>query len=93
MVFSVGAFSHVGVVTANSGDTFLSATANFANTGRIIGVALLDASGNVIPDRLVTADPGYHYNSLSTTTVPEPSSVVLVLTGLAGLSLVSWKKS
>jgi len=61
------------------------ATFDALNTATIDSIQVVDKNGNIVPDIQIYDRSGYDYNASSTTpsTVPEPASAVLVVTGFA----------
>ena len=64
-----------------------TASADFGHTGEFPGLLALDAQGNILPDAAnwvsVTSDSGLEYGILSgLPSVPEPSSVIILGTGV-----------
>jgi hypothetical protein len=64
---------------------------NYLDTSRVTGYTVLDQSGNPI-DASVVFGSGTDYNSISDdnrpSPVPEPSTIIMIVTGLAGVANV-----
>jgi hypothetical protein len=58
--------------------------ADFLHTATLSSVAVLDSNGVELPDGRVVSDAGLQYGAAAEP-VPEPASVLLVGSGLAGL--------
>lgn len=71
----------------NDGDYQLtSAEADFAHTLQVVGLSVKDSIGNAVAFQ-VQADSGAVYDTNGINSVPEPSSFVLLVAGLAALGL------
>jgi hypothetical protein len=67
------------------------AVANFGDTATLTEILVFDADGNLLPDVTITSESGTVYPlTASAAPVPEPSSLVLVAAGLAGI--FGWRR-
>ena len=62
------------------------ASVHFEDTASVVGLGVLDLSGNVVPNASIAASSGYSYPALISS-VPEPASIWLLLGGLAVILL------
>lgn len=62
------------------------AVGNFLGTGKLVGVTLFDASGNVVQNPVLQSQSGFDYLSVNTAAVPAPPALGLLLTALGGLA-------
>lgn len=85
MFLSAFAESHIG---PSSGTTF-TANVDFLSTATLLGVQVLDANKNVLPDGQVTSASNLTYPALS---VPEPGTLALLAAGL-GAFIVRRRRS
>lgn len=60
-----------------NGSTTCTAESNFFDTAKVTGVTILDANHGLVAGAIATSASGTDYNNVSTTAVPEPSSVIL----------------
>lgn len=67
------------------------ARANFFGSAFVTGLDVLDFNQTLFPDAIVTAESGFNYQAgfSHTPTIPEPSTILLWGTGLAGL--IGWR--
>ncbi|MBN8280557.1 MAG: hypothetical protein J0M16_08120 [Gammaproteobacteria bacterium] len=63
------------------------AVGDFLGTGRLVGVTLFDASGNVVRDAVLQSGSGFDYLSVNAAAVPAPPALGLLLTALGGLAV------
>jgi hypothetical protein len=71
-----------------------STTADFSHTVTFGPATVVDASGHVIPGVTISSDIDYLAGSAPAPTpaVPEPSTAVLLFSGLFGLGLSAWRQ-
>ena len=70
-------------------NTSCNAYANFSDTAYVAGLSVLDANGKPVSGAIVSAESGTDYNSVQVpTTVPEPSTLLLMSTALLGYCIV-----
>lgn len=62
------------------------AIGDFRSTGRLVGVTLFDAFGNVVQDAQLQSTSGFDYLSVNAPAVPAPPALGLLLTALGGLA-------
>ncbi len=62
------------------------AMGDFRSTGRLVGVTLFDAFGNVVQDAQLQSASGFDYLSVNAPAVPAPPALGLLLTALGGLA-------
>jgi hypothetical protein len=62
------------------------AIGDFRSTGRLVGVTLFDAFGNVVQDAQLQSTSGFDYLSVNAPPVPAPPALGLLLTALGGLA-------
>lgn len=62
------------------------AIGDFQSTGRLVGVTLFDAFGNVVRDAQLQSTSGFDYLSVNAPAVPAPPALGLLLTALGGFA-------
>jgi len=83
--FTVALDAYGHITNFSSGVNF---TANFADTATLAGFVVDDAAGNQLTSFSVTSGSGTNYPD---TTLPEPSSIVMVLSAISLLAL--WRRA
>jgi hypothetical protein len=90
MIMAVGAGTPISSLLGNNGDAAFdlvtgkgSATADFFNTMTLSGLTLLDATGHQVSDATFESASGTPYSINAIEPVPEPSSLLLLGTGVA----------
>jgi hypothetical protein len=79
--------------TGLSGTGSSTITADYSHTGRVAGIEVFDANGNLLTNVTVTSGSGFAYPiGFPPAAIPEPGSLLLFASGFAGLAGVSWRR-
>ena len=62
--------------------------ADYLNTAVVDGITVYDASGDLVPDAIVTSASGTNYNAIQEASVPEPGTLALAALGLGMIGMI-----
>ena len=79
-------FSLFTDATAVCPNTFCMSEADFLDPTSITSASVDDANGQLVPDASLISQSGFNPNAVNTASTPEPSSIIMLCTGLAGFA-------